>query len=264
MSKSKTGCQWCLRLYASAREYSNHFTTIHTKKDLRRLQNPKSQKCYLSNVNDMEGLTDKLDIVLRMLILAPDYSNNLLELVSKRFNMEAHEFSDVQKSNKDDLEADTPNSLSLIHADQPIQTYLFSEKNANFDFHAPFCHLIAYQLAHFFSSAMTSQENIDKFFKDCIFKGLNPTHDVQFHSTYTICKLVNTAVDEPTWHSDIVNYLLLKGVYFQWHNIMLAGKYLLNQQAYKMAIVQGPHKEYEKGGNGVYGNIHIVTWQEEN
>ena len=38
---------------------------------------------------------------------------------------------------------------------------------------------------------------IDQFFKDGILKDLNPTHRVQFRSSYTLYKLVDAAVNEP-------------------------------------------------------------------
>jgi len=264
MTKSKTRCQWCPRLYASAGAYSNHLATVHPEKDLRSLQNPQSRKRRLSDVDDAQGSTDELDIALLTTILAPDYSYDPSELVSEGSDREAREFSDDEKSDEDNPKADATNPFPLIQAGQPVRPYLFPEQDAGFDFHAPFRHLIDYQLARFFSSAKTSQGNIDKFFKDGILKGLNPTHDVQFRSAYTMYKLVDAAADEPAWHSGIVNYPLLKGVRFRYRNIISAVKYLLRQKAYEAAMVWGPHKEYDKGGNRVYGEIHTATWWEEN
>ena len=54
-------------------------------------------------------------------------------------------------------------------------------------------------------------------------------------------KLVDAAADEPAWHSGIVNYPLLKGVRFRYHNIITAVKYLLRQKAYEADMVWGPH-----------------------
>jgi len=195
--------------------------------------------------------------------LAPNYYSEL-EPVSEGSDREAREFSDNEESDRETQQTDATNVISFRHAGPPLRPYLFPEQDAGFDLYAPFSHLIDYRLARFFNSAKTSQANIDKFFKDGILKGLNPTHDVQFCSAYTMYKLVDTAADEPAWHSRIVNYPLLKGVRFRYRNIITAVKYLLRQKAYKADMVWGLHREYDKEGNRVYSEIHAGTWWEEN
>ncbi|KAF8430918.1 hypothetical protein BGX38DRAFT_1146770 [Terfezia claveryi] len=85
-----------------------------------------------------------------------------------------------------------------------LYTYMktfFPEEDPNFNLYAPFRDSVDYRLARFFNSAKTSKGKIEQFFRDGILKSLNPTHKVQFHSAYTMYKLVDAAANEPRWRS---------------------------------------------------------------
>ena len=122
---------------------------------------------------------------------------------------------------------------------------------------------VDYRLARFFNSAKTSRKKIDQFFKDGIFKGLNPKHHVQFRSAYTLYKLVDAAASGPCWHKGTVNYPLQKAVPFRYRNISSAVKYLLRQKAYAADMVWRPQREYDNQGNRVYSEINTGTWWED-
>jgi len=106
--------------------------------------------------------------------------------------------------------------------------------------YSPFRHAIDYRLARFFNAVQASEKKINQCFKDGILKGLDPTHQVQFRSAYTLYKLVDKAADESGWHSGKVDYPLLKGVPFRYHNIISTVKYLLRQKLYAVDMVWGP------------------------
>jgi hypothetical protein len=183
--------------------------------------------------------------------------------MSEGSEREAREFSSDEESDGEGQQGDATDMIPAMRAGQPLRQYLFPEQAAGFDFYAPFHNPIDYRLARFFNSAKTSQASIDKFFKDGIMQGINPTHRIQFRSAYTMYKLVDATANEPQWYSGTVNYPLLKGVRFRYRNIISAVKYLLRQKAYAADMVWGPQQEYDKGGNRVYSEMNTATWWEE-
>ena len=102
----------------SAGAYSNHLATVHSEKNLRSLQNPQSRKRRLSDVSDLEGSTDELDIASLTAMLAPNYSSDS-EPMSEGCEREAREFSD-KESKQETGRTDAMNLISPRRAGQPL------------------------------------------------------------------------------------------------------------------------------------------------
>ncbi|RPB18361.1 hypothetical protein L211DRAFT_854189 [Terfezia boudieri ATCC MYA-4762] len=223
MNRYKTLCQWCPRFYTSAGAYSNHLAKIHLDKNVNDLKRPKSRKRRHSNISDPADSIWNIDEVDFTAIISAEaeYSDACHSEGSDR---EARDFSGESES---DEEGQPIIANTYSHAGNPIRQHVFPEADPTFNLFAPFHTLIDYRLARFFNSTKTSKAKIDQFFKDNLLKGLNPTHQVQFRTAYSMYKLIDAAADEPSWRSGILNYPLLKGVDFHYRNIIEAVKYLL-------------------------------------
>jgi len=273
MNRYKTVCQWCPRLYTSAGRYSNHLAKFHPEKTVGDLEAPKSRKRRISNATDTLNETHTLET-------SPGQNIdelNLAEIISGEVDFsdtyhsegsdrEARQFSSESESESESESDEASQQIDVIKypgAGNPIREHVFPECDINFNLFAPFKTPIDYRLARFFNSTKTSQAKIDQFFKDNLLKALNPTHQVQFRSAYTMYKIIDAAACEPSWSSGAVNYPLLKGVGFHYRNIISAVKYLLRQKVYATDMVWGPRQEYDKQGNRVYSEIHTATWWDE-
>jgi len=182
---------------------------------------------------------------------------------SEGSDKEARDYCSDSESNEESQQTDTAIAISQPVAGIPIRAHCFPERDSEFNLYSPFRHAIDYWLAHFFNAVQASEKKINQFFKDGILKGLDPTHQVQFHSAYTLYKLVDKAADEPGWHSGKVDYPLLKGDPFHYCNIISTVKYLLRQKLYAADMVWGPQREYDKQGNRMYSEINTGTWSED-
>ncbi|RPB18859.1 hypothetical protein L211DRAFT_853739 [Terfezia boudieri ATCC MYA-4762] len=205
MNRHKTRCQWCTKLYVSAGQYSNYIAKVHPGEDVSSLETPKSRKRRLSDSIDLA--TSNLDMDVLAAICSPDYLSSDTEFASEGSNKEARDFSSESESESDE-EGQQPNtgvSISNPRAGMPIQKHSFPEEDPSFNLYAPFQNSVDYRLARFFNSAKTSKGRIEQFFHDGVLKSLNPTHKVQFHSAYTMYKLVDAAANEPnfSWYSSL-------------------------------------------------------------
>ncbi|RPB21143.1 hypothetical protein L211DRAFT_851742 [Terfezia boudieri ATCC MYA-4762] len=215
---------------------------IHPDKNGNDLKRPKSRKRRYSNISDPADSIWNIDEVDFTAIISAEaeYSD---ACHSEGSNREAQDFSGESESDEEG---------------NPIRQHVFPEADPTFNLFAPFHTLIDYRLACFFNSTKTSKAKINQFFKDNLLKGLNPIHQVQFRTAYSMYKLINAATDEPSWRSGIVNYPLLKGVDFYYRNIIEAVKYLLYQKVYANEMAWGPRQEYDKQGDHVYSEIHTA------
>ncbi|RPB19375.1 hypothetical protein L211DRAFT_853191 [Terfezia boudieri ATCC MYA-4762] len=188
------------------------------------LKEPQSRKRRFSNISDTAEVEYNIAEVNFTDSISADVDYYSDSCYSEGSDKEARFFSVEPESDEGSQEID---AINYPCAGNPIRQHVFPEEDQNFNLFAPFHTPIDYRLARFFNSTKTSQAKIDQFFKDNLLKGLNPTHQVQFRSAYTMYKLIDTAANEPSWHSETVNYPLLKGVAFYYRNIIAAVKYLL-------------------------------------
>jgi hypothetical protein len=263
MNTHKTHCQWCPQLYSSPGAYSNHLAKVHPGETLTSNQEPKIRKRRLSDVSDHNSSSSELEIARIREILLSTYESSDAEVESEGSDREARDYSSDTESDEESPKTNGENAITEATAGIPIREYGFAEQDPAFDFYSPFRHAIDYRLARFFNAVQASEKKIDHFFKAGILKDLNPTHQVQFKSAYTMYKLVDEAADEPRWHSGKVDYPLLKGVQFRYRNIISAVKYLLRQKIYAADMVWGPRPEYDKQGNRMYSEINTGTWWED-
>ena len=258
MNRHKTRCQWCPKLYTSAGAYSTHLTKAHPTENLQALE--ETRKRRFSDLSDSDSSLDPEQIrreISRSNFVSPD-----LESENEGSDRELLDISGDYDSDGGAQLSDPVGPQEC--AGTAIRKYTFQEENPDYNLFSPFRHRTDYQLARFFNSAKTSKAKIDQFFKNDILKALNPTHNVQFKSAYTMYKLVDNAAKEPSWNFGKVDYHLQKGVKFSYRNIISAIKYLLRQKAYADEMVWAPHLEYDMQGERVYSEMNTATWWEEN
>lgn len=239
-------CQWCTKTYTSAGWYFNHIEKAHPGKHT-------SRKRQLS-----DGDSDpEIPEIINNLPADLFSESSDIELQEEGSDREALEFSS-DESDSDEPETNTTN------AGTPIRAHSFKEQDPSYNLYAPFQSATDYRLARFFNAAKVPQSKIDQFFKDGILKAINPTYNVQFRSAHTLYKVVETAVNEPSWYEGRVNYPLQMGVEFRYRNIISVVKYLLRQKPYEHYMLWGPTQEYNKEGQRVYNEINTGTWWEDN
>jgi len=261
MNRHKTRCQWCLKLYTSPGAYPNHLAKAHPAYNLRSLEAPNSRKHRVSDVSDLTTSEIDMDVVADICLADCDISHYGSE--SGGSDKEPRDFFSESESDDDSTQPDTSNLIIHSHAGIPIRELVFPEQDQSFNLYAPFRHPVDYRLARFFNPAKTSQGKIEQFFRDGILQGLNPTHDVQFRSAYTMYKLVDAAPNETRWYSGTVDYPLLNGVQFHYRNIISTVKYLLRQKVYASDMIWRPQQEYDKQRNRLYSEINTATWWED-
>jgi len=136
-------------------------------------------------------------------VICSDYDSPSSELESEGSNKEALHLFSESESDEDNPEPDMinldpnmTNSMTLCHTDIPICAYSFLEEDPGLNLYASFQYHVDYHLACFFNHAKILQENIEQFLWEEILQCLNLMHHVEFHSAYTMYKLVDAATNE--------------------------------------------------------------------
>ena len=183
MNSNKSRFWGCPNLHATAGAYSNQISKIHTETELRTLQGPesrhvqpRSRKRRLSDLSD-----DNLYVALMSQIMLPESDpESVREGSDEEARILLHAESDGENPQSHLL-----NCTEETRAGIPIREYSSTEQDATFNRYSSFWHPIDYRLARFFYSTKVPKVKIDQLFKDGILKGLDPTHQVQFRSSYT-------------------------------------------------------------------------------
>ena len=215
MNRGKTRCHWCPKLYTSPGAYSTYLKKVHPEINFKSTGKRKRWFSDISNLStlgsELDSDLDKpvspgrcsnqnpvtsppyLDLKTLRAIVSQDYGFSDIEYESDGSDRQARSFTsdpepkdDVQPSNSRDL---TPRTGIAI------RKYSFPEEHSSFNLYAPFRNHIDYQLVQFFSSSKISSAKINKFFKDGILNGLNPTYIVQFRSAHILHKLMDAKVN---------------------------------------------------------------------
>ena len=193
MNKYKTQCQWCTKRYASAVAYSNHPWQVHGTDCVRSNADADSRKCPPSDVSEPDIQQEDMENLI-FGVLDSDCDS---ETATEGSNKEARYLSTDSESHAEGQQHDTENPQHDATYGTPIHEHLFPEQDSGYNVYPPFRNPLDYSLARFFNYAKTYKKKIDQIFEDGIFKGLNPTHHVQFRSAHTLYNLVDAAASGP-------------------------------------------------------------------
>ena len=120
----------------------------------------------------------------------------------------------------------------------------------------PFQNATEFRLAQFFLQSGTSQQSIDSFLKG----SLAPA-EVDYRSAYTfraVLDSMKTPLGLESWNCGEVT-MAGRRVPFYYRKPLDCIRYLLQQQAYRRALVYGPQRCYE-GGERQFGELHMADW----
>lgn len=121
---------------------------------------------------------------------------------------------------------------------------------------SPFENRREFRLAEWFIKHKISKTGIDDYFK----QGLGNPGPREFRSSYTLRKKLDQLLSLPSWRGGDATFNTGGKTTFYYRDPMKCVEYLLSQQLYKNDLHYAPVKEYNAGGERLYGEMWTGDW----
>jgi hypothetical protein len=121
---------------------------------------------------------------------------------------------------------------------------------------SPFENEREFRLAEWFIVHKISKTGIDDYFK----QGLGKPGHREFRSSYTLRKKLDRLLSLPRWQGADAIFNNGDKATFYYRDPIKCMEYLLSQQLYKKDLHYAPVKEYNSGGERLYGEMWTGDW----